>query len=553
MARFNHVWLFRMRLRTGLVLRALGTVASPNPARGWTNERTEIQHMTPVLDQMFLNASMTRYLPYGQRLGGVRDRNRPSSQHPLTLSGVSKVIRLGLTMILARRTPRPAMALAVHIRDNASNDRTLAEAASTRPIEGSESRVQEVAAQVATPMPLDQARLDQALRMQALGQLASGIAHDFNNVLQAIGGALFLIAQQPDDAERVARFAAVADDAAQRGAAITGRLLSMSRKGGLRTGPVDPGLLLMEMADLLAHALGAGIAIRVDAAPGLPPLLADRGQLETVLINLATNARDAMPGGGALALSATVDARGPDGLVAPGLNGYIRIDVIDNGAGMDAMTLARASEPFFTTKEIGRGTGLGLAMALGFAEQSDGAMRIESAPGMGTTVRLWLPCAGKAASLPVPHPAAPPMPRLRGRVLLVDDDGLVRATLAEQLRTLGLDVVTACDGPAALRALAADMSIALLVSDLTMPGIDGVALIQTAQRARPELPALLVTGYAGDLAVLTLGRSISGPFSMLRKPVSAACLVDCIAALLAQRVDANASTQTKADRVGALA
>lgn len=443
---------------------------------------------------------------------------------------MSKVIRLGLTMISARRITRPAMAAVVHPADNAAHDRTMA-----------------------APIRLDQARLDQALRMQALGQLASGIAHDFNNVLQAIGGALFLIAQHPEDAERVARFAAIADDAAQRGGAITGRLLSLSRKGGLRTGPVDPGLLLTEMAELLVHALGAGIAIRVDAASGLPPLSADRGQLETVLINLAANARDAMPGGGALALSATVDSHGPDGEAAPAPNGYIRIDVMDTGEGMDATILARASEPFFTTKEIGRGTGLGLAMALSFAEQSGGAMRIESAPGMGTTVRLWLPCASKVACLPVPCLAALPTPRLRGRVLLVDDDGLVRATLAEQLQQAGFDVVTACDGPAGLRALAADMSIALLVSDLTMPGMDGVALIQAAQRARPELPAMLVTGYAGDAAALTLGRSVSGPFSMVRKPISAAGLMECIAALLAQQADVDALTSTEADCVGTLA
>ncbi len=437
---------------------------------------------------------------------------------------------------------RPATATLVQPDDNVAHASTIAEVVSIQAAEIPDFRVQEVAAA---------ARFDQALRMQALGQLASGIAHDFNNVLQAIGDALFLIAQQPDDAERVARFAAIADVAAQRGAAITGRLLSLSRKGKPRTGPIDPALLLTEMAELLVPALGAGITIRVVAPPGLPPLLADRGQLETVLINLATNARDAMPDGGTLVLSAVVDAHDPDGGIAPGPYGFVRIDVSDTGEGMDAKTLARASEPFFTTKEVGRGTGLGLAMALNFAEGSGGAMRIESAPGMGTTVRLWLPGASKAACLPVPRPMAPP--RLCGRVLLVDDDGLVRATLAEHLRALGLDVATACDGPAGLRALAADTSIALLVSDLTMPGMNGVALIQAAQRARPGLPALLVTGHAGDMAALTLGRPITGPFAMLRKPVSAAGLLECIAALLPQRNDAYAPTQTTADCVGALA
>ena len=500
--------------------------------------------MTPVLDLQTFNASMMRYLPKGRWLRGVHDRNRPLSQCLRMLSGMSERINLRLTALLARRSTRPATVTLVQPDDNAARAPTMAEAVSIRPAEIPDFRVQEVAAA---------ARSDQALRMQALGQLASGIAHDFNNVLQAIGDALFLIAQQPDDAERVARFAAIADVAAQRGAAITGRLLSLSRKGERRTGPIDTGLLLTEVAELLGHALGAGIAIRVDAAPGLPPLVADRGQLETVLINLATNARDAMPDGGTLVLSAAVDAYDPDGRIAPGPYGSVRIDVSDTGEGMDATTLARASEPFFTTKEVGRGTGLGLAMALNFAEESGGAMRIESAPGMGTTVRLWLPGASEAACLPVPRSMALPAPRLRGRVLLVDDDGLVRATLAEQLRALGLDVVTACDGPAGLRALAADTSIALLVSDLTLPGMNGVALIQAAQRARPGLSALLVTGHAGDLTALTLGRPIAGPFSMLRKPVSAAGLLECIAALLAQRNDADAPTQTTADCVGALA
>jgi signal transduction histidine kinase len=313
---------------------------------------------------------------------------------------------------LARRNVRPVAApchTGAGLRGDAGEP---ADAVLLQLIAGLETRLaEEVAARQAT-----QARLDRAQRMQALGQLASGIAHDFNNVLQAIGGALYLISKQPDDVARVARFAALAEDAAFRGAAITGRLLSLSRRDGLCAGPVAPAPLLSSMQELLSHTFDANIAITIAAQAGLdlPPLLADRGQLETVLINLATNARDAMPGGGVLTLSAALDGGmgGPATALAPG--SYIQIAVADTGDGMDAATLARATEAFFTTKEAGRGTGLGLALALSFAEQSGGAMRISSAPGQGTTVRIWLPCAAATtdlpASVPTPHPARVPGP-----------------------------------------------------------------------------------------------------------------------------------------------
>jgi signal transduction histidine kinase len=410
--------------------------------------------------------------------------------------------------------------------------REAVEAAYMRLTERLEARLaEEVAAREAT-----QERLNQAQRMQALGRVASGIAHDFNNVLQVIGSALFLIATRPDDAVRVARFAALADDAAGRGAAITGRLLSLARKGGPRAGPVDPVLLLSSMAEVLRHTLGANITVRVEAVPGLPFVLADRGQLETVLINLAANARDAMSDGGVLTLSAARDPFPADVEVSGGVlsspGGYVRIAVTDTGEGMDAAILARASEPFFTTKEAGCGTGLGLAMAQGFTEQSNGALQIESAPGVGTTVQIWLPCATRAASAPLERFKALRLPKLRGRVLLVDDDALVRVTLTEQLQEFGMSVVSACDGVAGLRALAEDAGITLLVSDLTMPGMDGMALIEAAQQARPGLPAILVTGHPNaDVALASKGSS-TGPVCLLRKPVSAACLAEEIVALL---------------------
>ncbi len=377
-----------------------------------------------------------------------------------------------------------------------------------------------------------QNRLNQAQRLQALGQLAGGVAHDFNNMLQVVGGALALIQRRPDDAARVARLAAMAEDATERGAAITGRLLSLTRQGTLRTGPVEPLALLSDMASVLSHTLGAGIAIQVSAAPGLPPLLADRRQLETVLINLAANARDAMPGGGRLTLSAALEFN-PEGLSVEVLPGpYIRIEAADTGHGMDAQTLARASEPFFTTKDVGRGTGLGLAMARGFVEQSGGGLRIGSAPDRGTAVGLWLPCAPGAAAAPAPDLC---LPRRRGRVLLVEDDVSVRATLAEQLQEMGFRVLAASDGAAGLSALMGGAEVAMLVSDLTMPGMDGVALIRAAQRMRPGLPAILLSGYAGGGASLDAAGALDGPVSLMQKPVSAAQLADRIATVVERR------------------
>ncbi len=232
-----------------------------------------------------------------------------------------------------------------------------------------------------------QAALHQAQRMEALGKLAAGVAHDFNNVLQAVGGSLTLIARAPGDAARVQRVSAMAQDAVARGAAITGRMLSLARRADLRAGPVDAAELLSGLQVVLQHTLGGGVQVVLDVPPGLPLLMADRGQLETVLINLATNARDAMPRGGTLRLSARAEV-GQGG--AQG-SGQVLIAAADTGTGMPPEVLARAREPFFTTKPPGVGTGLGLALAHGFAEQSGGELRITSVPGKGTEVTLVLP------------------------------------------------------------------------------------------------------------------------------------------------------------------
>lgn len=383
-----------------------------------------------------------------------------------------------------------------------------------------------------------QKRAAHAERMHALGQIAGGIAHDFNNVLQAVSGGATLIERRPQDAERVLRNARMVLDAARRGAAITSRLLTFSRRGDVRAENVDAATLLTDMAEVLTHTLGGSVVCKVDVSFGLPPLLVDRGQLETVLVNLATNARDAMPSGGTLTLAADTEIV-PAGLPHPGglaPGGYVRIAVSDTGCGMDRAVLARVTEPFFTTKQPGKGTGLGLAMAKGFVEQSGGSLSIDSVIGRGTRIVLWLPSVPGAAGSSTPKAdattrAAPDKPA----VLLVDDDAIVRDVLTLSLEDAGYVVLLADSGPQALIRLDGGQRVDIIVSDLTMPAMDGLTLIRATEERQPGLPAVLLTGYAGDGAALAIGGAISGSFSLLRKPVSGTQLVDRIGALLESR------------------
>ena len=389
-----------------------------------------------------------------------------------------------------------------------------------------------------------QARAAHAERMQALGQLAGGIAHDFNNILQAVQGGATLIEKRALDADSVRRFARMILDATGRGTSITRRLLAFARRGELRAEAVDASDLLSGLRDVLSHTLGTAIVVNVQLEAGLPPLLADKGQLETALVNLATNARDAMPDGGTLTLAAGLETVEQSGTrtaeLRPGR--YVRISIADTGTGMEQHTLGRVLEPFFSTKPLGQGTGLGLSMAKGFAEQSGGGLSIDSAPGCGTTVCLWLPSAASAGPLvPLASPSAAPPAAARGsnskRVLLADDEVMVRETLAAAMEEAGYVVLVAEGGAAALDLLRSPVAVDILVTDLSMPGIDGLALIREAQRQRPGLPAVLLTGYAGHGAQLAVGGSVDGAFSLVHKPVTAAQLADRIEALLAVTLD----------------
>ncbi|MDO9712174.1 ATP-binding protein [Paracraurococcus lichenis] len=383
-----------------------------------------------------------------------------------------------------------------------------------------------------------EARLAEAARMEALGRLAGGIAHDFNNVLQAVQGGLKLAERRlPPEAGAARRYLTMALDATQRGAAVTGRLLSFARRGELRAEPVAAAPLLESLAEMLRHTLGPDLTLRVEVSLGLPPLLADRAQLEAVLVNLANNARDAMPRGGTLRLRA--EAMPPATLRPPGLppGRWQRLSVQDEGEGMPPEVLARVTEPFFTTKPRGQGTGLGLAMARSFAEQSGGALAIESAPGQGTTVALWLPeaPAGQADGGGTPDAAA----RAGGAgalVLLVEDEPQVREVLAAGLAEHGFRVEAAPDGAAAVAMLQAGLRPEAVLTDLAMPGgLDGLAMLRELRRILPRLPAVLLTGHAEEAAPEQVpDADRAGPFALLRKPAGPELLAARLAAVIGQ-------------------
>jgi PAS domain S-box-containing protein len=382
-----------------------------------------------------------------------------------------------------------------------------------------------------------QARAAQAERMQALGQLAGGIAHDFNNVLQAVTSGIATIERRAADPAQVRLVAKMVLDAAARGAAVTRRMLVFARKGDLRTEEVESAALLEGMRDILVHTLGASITVEVAAAPDASTLLADRGQLETVLVNLATNARDAMPEGGAIIMRASAEtvAAGRAGVVLrPGR--YVALTVADTGTGMTPAVLARATEPFFSTKASGAGTGLGLAMARGFAEQSGGALRIDSAPGEGTVVTIWLPAPAAAASARLVSGQGAGAGLVPADVLLVDDDDDVRESLAAGLTDLGHRVRAASSGEAALALVRGNgTSVDCLVTDLSMPGMNGIALVSAIRCLRPGLPAIVLTGYAAHEALSGAQDLAAQPYSLLWKPTE----VNRIAERISEVVAAN--------------
>ncbi|MEQ8700275.1 MAG: PAS domain S-box protein [Bauldia litoralis] len=365
--------------------------------------------------------------------------------------------------------------------------------------------------------------LRQSQKLEAVGQLTGGIAHDFNNLLLAIQANLDLI-EGDEAATALTGYIGSAQKAVDRAADLTRRLLAFSRRQQLKPDVIDLQAMLPDFARLLRRTLGAGIEVKVGHIAAESRVMADLGQLENALLNLAINARDAMPDGGELTLdvdSVTITERKGRRGFAHDPGTYIRINVRDTGAGMSEAVCRKAFEPFFTTKEVGQGTGLGLSMVHGFMEQSGGFAEIESEPSVGTSVQLCLPqvCALALESAVEPEPACQ---KGNGVVLLVEDDRLVRDATAQSLTRLGYEVLEAEDGIKA-KALVDDRDdIDLVFSDIMMPGgVSGVALAQHIQEMRPDLPVLLTTGYPGD----TYRAGIADvPFDILQKPYNRARL-----------------------------
>ena len=338
-----------------------------------------------------------------------------------------------------------------------------------------------------------QEALRQAQKMEAIGQLTGGVAHDFNNLLTPIVGALDLLQRKGLGGEREKRLIDGAALSAERARTLVQRLLAFARRQPLQAVAVDVAALVRGMIDLVASTIGPQIRVLVEAPHDLPTATADPNQLEMALLNLVVNARDAMPDGGTLRIAAMPETIVQDGDLAPGR--YICLSVTDTGTGMSAETMARAVEPFFSTKGVGKGTGLGLSMVHGLASQLGGALRLRSTAGEGTCVELWLP-QGQAVA-PLVSAAVPPvLEASRGTALLVDDEEFVRLSTAAMLGELGYDVVEADSAEAALALIDAGMAPDLVVTDHLMPGMTGSDFARRLLRGDPALPVLVISGYA---------------------------------------------------------
>lgn len=387
---------------------------------------------------------------------------------------------------------------------------------------------------------LDTAReaLFQAQKIEALGQLTGGVAHDFNNLLTAVMGSLELVRRQISD-ERQLGLIDNAIKGASRGISLTQRMLSFARKQELALQPVTVDVLIAEMSELLQRSLGPLIRIETDFPADLMMAAADPNQLETALLNLAFNARDAMPEGGVLRIGGNNEQISSGHRSGLPVGDYVRLSVADTGSGMDARTLAQVTEPFFTTKGVGKGTGLGLSMVHGMAEQLGGRLLIDSLLGQGTTVEIWLPSSAEmTAANAVQSPAGPaaeldtaPRPLT---VLAVDDDALVLMNTTALLEDLGHKVIEASSGREALSVLE-HTEIDLLITDHAMPQMTGAQLIAVVGERWPALPVILATGYADLPAGAKAG------VLRLSKPFWQADLEKAVAGAMARRATAAAA------------
>jgi signal transduction histidine kinase/ActR/RegA family two-component response regulator len=466
-----------------------------------------------ALGSVFADRRVTVTRPvaeHGARLGAVYLQTQPESW-PMVLG---RHAALGLLTILAFLLMGVVSVAASQLEARA---RLLAQA--------NARLVEEMAARGAAEEALRQSQ-----KMEALGQLTGGIAHDFNNLLQVVHGAFELIRRRPDDVAKVTAWSENGIAAAERGASLTRQLLAFSRSQKLELRPFEVAELIAEMRDLLGRTLGPDIALEFELDEDHVPVMSDRTQLELAVLNLAINARDAMPEGGRVTIS-TVVRRVEDG--DPILQGgdYVELSVADTGEGMPPAVMERAFDPFFTTKGVGKGTGLGLSQVYGVARQAGGTAKIASRPGGGTVVTLMLrrstlPAEAGAATLGEPPAVLAPQPGCT--VLVVDDERAVRALAGEILELLGYRVLEAESGEAALEILE-DVRPDVMLFDYAMPGMNGAELARLARLRWPDTPIVFASGYADTAQVEA---ALGGEAIILRKPFNMETLAQTIAGLL---------------------
>ncbi|MBV8682463.1 MAG: response regulator [Caulobacteraceae bacterium] len=375
-----------------------------------------------------------------------------------------------------------------------------------------------------------QEALRQSQKMEALGQLTGGVAHDFNNLLAGVSGGLELARARlekgrPDEAPH---YLDVAEDAARRGAALTRRLLSFSRRQALQMERLEVASLVEGVGDLVRRTVGPGVTVEIRSPSDLRCAVADRSQLENALLNLAINARDAMNGRGGLTIelaNVTLNGAAAAHRAVP-TGDYVRVTVADTGPGMTPEVAARAFDPFFTTKPAGAGTGLGLSMIYAFARQVGGDAWLETTPGQGTRAHILLPAIATPCDCSTPEAVEPAPPGQGQSVLIVDDEPSVRTVLVEALGAAGYDVLGASDGPSGLAHLKANQNVQLMVCDLGLPGeLNGRQLFEAARQVRNDLRVLFITGFPPDEADALLGPDLprlSKPFALdaLRRAVA---------------------------------
>lgn len=373
-----------------------------------------------------------------------------------------------------------------------------------------------------------EAALRQSQKMEAIGQITGGLAHDFNNLLQAMTSGLYILSAKAS--EEVRPVADATMQAVERGAKLVRQLMAFSRRQSLEPQPVDVRTLVAGMGDLLQKAVGDTVRIEVEIQPGIPAVMVDPTQTELAILNLAINARDAMKGSGRITIAArTVEVLLTDERkLKPGR--YIVLSVADTGCGMAPEVLNQAFDPFFTTKERGKGTGLGLSMVHGFASQSGGTAEIESRPGHGATVSLYLP---ETDAVPRPdrrRAIAAAAPEAGASVLLVDDEALARMGIAAALREIGYTVHEARDGEEALEQMAALGPLDLMITDYAMPGMSGTELIEAVRQSRPDLKVIMITGNAA----FSFDETACGVSAILRKPFRVEELAERMRAVLVE-------------------